>query len=103
MRRALASVAFGHGFCAAWLVCALTRLPLPWYLPVEHRWTFAIAPPTLGMDFYGRLLVATAAGVLTAVGGAALARPGRERWLEAAAASLPVAVLLNLVVQLAGS
>lgn len=98
IRQAFASVGFGLGFCSAWLVCATTRLPLLWYLPLEHRWAFGSDAPTLGMDFFGRLLVAVVAGTVAAAVGAGLATARRERWLEPAIVLLLAFVVLDLAV-----
>ncbi len=43
------------------VLLALLRVPVPWYLPLEHRWLFTRSPRTLAMDFYGVTLYAAAA------------------------------------------
>lgn len=46
------------GFSAAWFLMAVIPTPLLWYLPLSRRFEFATVVTELGMDFYGRLLLA---------------------------------------------
>lgn len=88
MKRALPAAAFCFGYFAGdFLDCTLS-IPVLWYLPVERRFAFAVRPPGLGADLYGRVLFALACGcaaaMLAAVGarlGASARRPppGRPR------------------------
>jgi hypothetical protein len=70
----VARIAFGVLF----LVSAMARWPVPWYLPIERRWVFAPAVRELGMDWYGRSGVSLALALASGVGAWALA--GRPRW-----------------------
>ncbi len=78
---AAATAAFG----VAWLFMSLIQFPLPWYLPLGHRWVFASKPTGLGMDFFGRVLYAGAVATLAYQGGARLSRgaklPRERAWL----------------------
>lgn len=58
------------GLCAAIVAFALAYIypgidPLPtlWYYPLERRWAFEQQPSGLAMDWYGRTLAATLAGL----------------------------------------
>lgn len=45
-----------------YLVGSLRRSPIPWYYPLERRWSFEGAPLGLAMEWYGR----TASAILFA-------------------------------------
>lgn len=69
-------------FGVVFLASAVARWPVPWYLPLEHRWQLARAVRGVAMDWYGRSLLSLLAGV--AVGAMAYALSGRPvlgRWL----------------------
>jgi len=51
-------------FSLAWLGATIDIVPMPWYLPLEHRWAFGHEPLGLAMGFYGALFVATLAALL---------------------------------------
>jgi len=59
-----ARLAFGLAF----LVSAMRKSVVPWYLPLEHRFVLASRPEGLGMDWYGRtglgFVVALVVGLL---------------------------------------
>jgi len=101
MERSAAALGFALGFAGSWLLAALTRLPLLWYLPLAHRWELARTVEGLGMDYFGRLLFASAAGALGAGLAWLLGRRPPLRWLPLGAAGLGALVALDLVVQLA--
>jgi hypothetical protein len=46
------------------VLLALLRVPVPWYLPLEHRWVIERSPRTLAMDFYGVTLYASVAAAV---------------------------------------
>ncbi len=54
----VARAAFG----LAYLASALGRLPIFWYAPLEHTWTFAASAPGQAMGWYGLTAAALAAG-----------------------------------------
>lgn len=66
MKQARLALGFGIGFYAAWFLTSVTPTPLLWYLPLAHRFELAITVTELGMDLYGRLLVALVAGLVSA-------------------------------------
>lgn len=46
-------------FCGAFMLVELVRIPLPWYHPVDHRWTLEVQARSLAMGWYGRTLLAS--------------------------------------------
>ena len=80
----VARAAFGIAF----LGVAFARWPVPWYFPIEHRWELASKPVGQAMGWFG----ATAAGVLAALGGAALT------WLASARGPLARALTRTAIV-----
>ncbi len=101
MKRALVSLGFGAGFLAFWFLCAITEVPLPWYLPIAHRWTFAANVTVLGMDYFGRLLGAALLGALGAAAGALLSRRAPQRWLTHGVIWVLTLAALNALLQFA--
>jgi hypothetical protein len=100
--RPLAALGFALGFLAFWFVGAITELPLPWYLPLEHRWAFGATVTTLGMDYFGRLLGASLLGAAGAAAGAALGRRGAtERWVRDGSIWVLSLAALNALLQCA--
>lgn len=51
-------------FFVVYTVPIFVSVPLPWYLPLAHDWVWAPKPPQLGMDWYGRTLMAGLVAVL---------------------------------------
>ena len=101
MKRALVSLGFGAGFLVFWFLCAITELPLPWYLPLEHRWALAANVTVLGMDYFGRLLGAALLGGLGAGAGVLLSRRASERWLTHGVIWVLSLAALNALLQFA--
>ncbi len=67
-------------FGALFLVSLVETWPMPWYLPLEHRWVFAASIRTVGIDWYGRSGLALFGGLVTglaayALGGVARVAP----------------------------
>jgi hypothetical protein len=60
------ALAAATGFYVAWFLSSVISTPLLWYLPLERRFVFASVVTELGMDFYGRLLLALVAAALAA-------------------------------------
>lgn len=58
------------GALVGWLATGLWRLPLPWFLPLEHRFDWATGVRGIGIDLFGRTLWA----ILFAHGGLLLGR-----------------------------
>lgn len=54
-----ARLAYGLAF----LVSAMRKSPVPWYLPLERRFVWASRPEGLGMDWYGRTALAFVAAL----------------------------------------
>lgn len=76
-----ARAAFGLFFLAS----ALGRWPLPWYVPLEHRWVFSGPRPAaeLAMDWFGRTAIALVVALLA----------GMAAWLLAARGPLSRALV----------
>ncbi|MBK9261818.1 MAG: hypothetical protein IPM54_18700 [Polyangiaceae bacterium] len=89
-----ARLAYGLAF----LVSAMRKSPVPWYMPLERRFVFASRPEGLGMDWYGR----TALGLFAAlaVGLLAYGLSGRSTWLSKPNVVLSVARAGGLVLVL---
>lgn len=60
----LAFLAARLAYGLAFLVSALRKSPVPWYLPLEHRFVWASRPEGLGMDWYGRTALGLVAAIL---------------------------------------
>ncbi|HRI66949.1 MAG TPA: hypothetical protein PK156_22035 [Polyangium sp.] len=58
-----ARLAYGLTF----LVSVLRKSPVPWYLPLDHRFVWAQRPEGLGMDWYGRTALAFLAAFLLGI------------------------------------
>lgn len=63
-RTLLAFVVGRAVFGLVFLMSALGRWRVPWYLPLRHRWELASTPSTLGMDWYGRSALSLSAGLV---------------------------------------
>ncbi len=61
-----AALAAATGFYVAWFLSSVIPTPLLWYLPLARRFVFATVVTELGMDFYGRLLLAFAVALAAA-------------------------------------
>ena len=62
---------FAIGYLATYFLTTALEAPVPWYLPIEHAFVFAVRPDQgVAADFYGRLLESLLGGAL----GAGLAR-----------------------------
>jgi hypothetical protein len=101
MRAALAGLGFGVGYGAAWFLAAVIPVPLIWYLPLQHRWAFATVVTTLGMDYYGRLVLACSLGAAGALVGRSVAARAKPRWVVHGAIWVATVVGLALVLQVA--
>jgi hypothetical protein len=77
------------------LVSAMRKSPVPWYLPLERRFVFASRPEGLGMDWYGRSALAFLAAVLVGAGVYVLAK--QAKWLAKPSAVMAVARAGGLV------
>lgn len=89
-----ARLAFGLSF----LVSAARKSPVPWYLPLEHRFVIASQKPGLGMDWYGRTALGLGFALVAGVGAYMLARQGRVgAWLGKRSVVMAVARAGGLV------
>jgi hypothetical protein len=70
-----ARLAYGLTF----LISALRQSPVPWYMPLQHRFVWASRPEGLGMDWYGRTALGFVAAV--AVGLLAYGLSRKAAWL----------------------
>lgn len=50
-------------FTLAYIYPAVSPVPTFWYYPLEHRWAFELQGSGMAMDWYGRSLAATLAGL----------------------------------------
>lgn len=96
------SVRLFAGFLAArlaygltFLVSAMRKSPVPWYMPLEHRFVWASRPEGLGMDWYGRTAVAFVAALV--IGGLAYGLSKKSTWLAKPNVVLSVARAGGLV------
>ncbi len=89
-----ARLAYGLAF----LVSAMRKSPVPWYMPLEHRFVFASRPDGYGMDWYGRTLLGFVAAL--AVGLLAYGLSGRSTWLAKRSVVLSIARAGGLVLVL---
>lgn len=95
-RRAI-TAAFGSiVFCLTFTGLSLNPRPVPWYDPLARQWavlTHWSTPAQPGMDWYGRLAVAAAAGAVVA----ALTHlaTGRVRRAIAPGSFFPTALAIN--------
>lgn len=64
IRLFLAFLAARLAYGLAFLASALRQSPVPWYLPLEHRFVWASRPDGLGMDWYGRSALSLLAALL---------------------------------------
>jgi hypothetical protein len=85
------SIAFAFAFIAPMLASA----PVPWYYPIEHRWAFEVRPEGLGLDFYGRVLIAFAAWAIVVLIALPLAK--RAKGISTRAVGLVTAWTLTAV------
>jgi hypothetical protein len=60
----VARAAFGM----AYLGVTMARWPVPWYLPLEHRWEVAAHPAGVAMGWFGTTGAALGAATLAAAG-----------------------------------
>jgi hypothetical protein len=89
-----ARLAYGLAF----LVSAMRKSPVPWYMPLEHRFVWASRPEGLGMDWYGRTALAFVAAL--AAGLVAYGLSTRSTWLSKPSVVLSVARAGGLVLVL---
>jgi len=64
-RLLLAFVAARMAAGLTFLSMFLSRSRVPWYHPLERRWTFEVRPEGFAMDWYGRSAIALAVGLAT--------------------------------------
>jgi hypothetical protein len=100
-RSPFSALGFALAFAASWFLAAITQVPLLWYLPLERRFTFATSVSGVGMDYYGRWLLALAAGCVGPLAGRWLPRPAPARWLTTAAVWIAGVVALTFALELA--
>lgn len=86
-----ARLAYGLVF----LVSAMRKSPVPWYMPLEHRFVWASRPDGYGMDWYGRSALAFVAALV--IGGLAYGLSKKLTWLAKPSAVLSVARAGGLV------
>ena len=74
----VAFLAARAAFGAAYLASVLGRWPVPWYLPLEHRFAVAASrpPAVLAMDWFGRTAFALACALVFGLAAFALAARG---------------------------
>lgn len=98
VRLLVAFLAARLGYGLAFLVSAMRKSVVPWYMPLEHRFVWASRPEGLGMDWYGR----TALGFVVAlvVGLAVYGLSGRSVWLSNRSVVLSIARAGGLVLLL---
>lgn len=74
----VAFLAARAAFGAAYLASAIGRWPVPWYLPLEHRFVLSAPRPAavLAMDWFGRTAFALACAIVLGVVSFALAARG---------------------------
>jgi hypothetical protein len=89
-----ARLAYGLAF----LVSAMRKSPVPWYMPLERRFVFTSRPDGLGMDWYGRTALAAAAALFIGVTVYGLSK--RSTWLSRPSVVLSVARSGGLVLVL---
>lgn len=90
------------GFLAArltyglvFLASAMRKSPVPWYLPLEHRFVWASRPDGLGMDWYGRSALAFVVALF--IGGLTYGLSRKSGWLAKPDVVLSVARAGGLV------
>lgn len=86
-----ARLAYGLAF----LVSAMRKSPVPWYLPLERRFVLASRPNGLGMDWYGRSALALIAAIV--IGLLAYGLSKRSDWLAKPNSLLSIARAGGLV------
>ena len=89
-----ARLAYGLTF----LVSAMRKSSVPWYLPLERRFVWASRPEGLGMDWYGRSALALVAAIV--IGLLAYGLSKRSDWLAKPDVVLSVARAGGLVLLL---
>jgi hypothetical protein len=99
--------------CAATVAFALmlelptvVAVPLPWYQPVDHAWTFGVSAHGIAMAFYGHCLYAALAGAVAAAAVLAVARrceptARATTWLAGLAVAVVVGVAARETLALA--
>lgn len=86
-------------FSVVYTIPIFMAVPLPWYLPLAHDWVWAPKPPQLGMDWYGRTMVAGLVAVLAWTSTYLIGRRwtpsvrGIQLWALVAAAALLAAMI----------
>ncbi|MBI2060029.1 MAG: hypothetical protein HYT87_09690 [Nitrospirae bacterium] len=78
--RHLAASTFVTGYLAAFLYAYLVPTRLLWYEPVERVWRFAASGSLVGMDFYGRIILALTAGTVASAVATGLSRSLRANF-----------------------
>jgi hypothetical protein len=97
---------FAFGFLGCWLALDAVRLPLLWYLPLEHRWELTASAGGVAMGLYGRLLWASCAGAVMSVAAMLLERRAGPRALAVgttAVLALLTACCISLFAELRGA
>lgn len=64
----LATCVATFAFALALAFPAFVPVPLPWYRPVEHTWSFEVHASGIAIDFYGRCMFAAVVSALAAAG-----------------------------------
>jgi cbb3-type cytochrome oxidase subunit 1 len=91
----LAFLAARLAYGLAFLVSAMRKSVVPWYMPLEHRFVWASQPDGLGMDWYGRTAVGFVAAGVTGMLAYGLSR--RADWLVKPDVALSIARAGGLV------
>lgn len=80
--RALSWGGFGLGYLLFYCLSTVVPTPVPWYLPLEHRFAFGVRVDGLAADFYGRVLSCLIAGGVGYAMARVLARRATPAWLN---------------------
>jgi len=90
LQRALRWGGFGTAYLACFFLTTALSAPLPWYLPLAHRWAWGTRVDGLAVDFYGRVLESAVAGALGYALAAWVARRQAAQALAAGATRVAV-------------
>jgi ABC-type uncharacterized transport system permease subunit len=85
-------------FSLALALPAFVAIPVAWYRPVEHAWTFAVHADGVAMDFYGRCAFAAIASIVVAVAAYSIARRARRELSRDGAAIAAVWAIAIVVI-----
>jgi hypothetical protein len=74
----IAMCAGAIAFAFAFIAPMLSGGAVPWYYPIEHRWTFEARPNGFALDFFGRTLFGLAAWAIAVLVALPLARRAKS-------------------------